>query len=55
MGKRQHRCPYYLLKITKKDFEIFKTKKSYMESNLDLYHKQINSLNIELQSTKSCL
>ena len=48
MGKRQHHYPYYLLKMTQKDLEIIKTKKSSTESNLSLYQKQINSLNLQL-------
>ena len=55
MGKRQHRCPYYLLKITQKDLEIIKTKKSNTETNLSLYQKQINSLNLQFQLIKSVL
>ena len=55
MGKRQNRCPYYLLKVTQKDLEKIKAKKSSTESNLSLYQKQINFLNLLFQSIKSVL
>ena len=55
MGKRQHRCPFYLLKITTKDLELINSRKKTTESNLNLYQKQINNLNQQFQSTKSIL
>jgi integrase len=55
MGKRQHRCPYYLLKITVNDFELLKAQKLKNDTTVDLYQKQLNSLNLEYQSLKSCL
>lgn len=54
MGIRQHRCPFYLLKITPKDLEFIKTKKLKDDNLNKLYEKQLNNLTIQYQSLKGC-
>ena len=34
MGLRQHRCPFYQLKIEKKDLELLKSKKNDRQNSL---------------------
>ena len=44
MGKRQHRCPFYLLKVTPNNLENINKIKAQNEKTLFFYDKQINSL-----------
>ena len=54
MGKRQHRCPFYLLKITTKDLEFINSFKSKNIDIIENYTKQLNSVTWELQTLKWC-
>ena len=54
MGKRQHRCQFYLLKITQKDLELINSIKSNNIDLLEKYAKQLNSVTLELQTLKGC-
>ena len=54
MGKRQHKCPFYLLKITQKDLELINSIKSNNIDLLEKYAKQLNSVTLELQTLKGC-
>ncbi len=49
MGLSQHRCPFYQLKITRKDFKLIRLKKNDKENSIDYYKIQINYL------TQKCL
>ena len=55
MGLRQHRCPFYQLKIEKKDLELIKSKKNDRENSIDYYKTQINSLSQKFLSFQSCI
>ena len=55
MGLRQHRCPFYQLKIKKKDLELIKSKKNDRENSIDYYKTQINSLSQKFLSFQSCI
>ena len=55
MGLRQHRCPFYQLKITRKDLELIKLKKNDKENSIDYYKTQINSLTQKFLSFQSCI
>jgi integrase len=54
MGQRQHRCPFYLLKITPKDLERINSTKSEDIIQLSLYENQLNSLSLQFQELKGC-
>jgi len=55
MGKRQHRCPFYLLKITKNDLEIINSSKKNNNNAIELYERQLNTLSLEYQKLKGIL
>ena len=55
MGQRQHRCPFYLLKITPKDLERINSTKAEDIIHLSLYENQLNSLSLQFQELKGCV
>ena len=55
MGKRQHRCPFYLLKITQNDLAYINKIKAQNEKTLLFYDKQINSLTQQFLSLKTSI
>lgn len=55
MRRRQHRCPFYLLKITPQDLESINKNKNIKESSLKLYETQINTLTSKYNALKSCI
>ena len=55
MGQRQHRCPFYLLKITPKDLEKIKSSKTEDGIQLSLYENQLNILTLKFQELKGCI
>ena len=40
MGKRRHRCPYILLRITPDDLKTIKSNKEEKSNLISLYQKQ---------------
>ena len=52
MGVRQHRCPFYLLKITKNDLDLINKIKQKNDSIIELYQKQLNSVTLQYQTLK---
>ena len=52
MGARQHRCPFYLLKITKDDLDLIHKMKHSNDNLIELYQKQLNTISLEYQTLK---
>ena len=52
MGARQHRCPFYLLKITKDDLNLLHKMKHNNDNLIELYQKQLNTISLEYQTLK---
>lgn len=55
MRIRQHRCPFYLLKIIPKDLEYIKKNKIIKETSLKAYETQINNLTSRYNELKACI
>ena len=55
MGQRQHRCPYYLLKISKDDIDNIKSLKLNQKNDFDAFNRQINSLTQKCLSLQSSI
>lgn len=53
MGKRQHRCPYYLLQITSEDLKKIKSIKEEKSNLIFLYEKQLNELTIKYNELRA--
>ena len=49
MGQRQHRCSFYLIKITPKDLERINSTKVEDIIHLSLSENQLNSLSLQFQ------
>lgn len=52
MGDRQHRCPFYLLKITKDDLNLINKIKQNNDNIIGFYQKQLNTVTLEYQTLK---
>lgn len=55
MKKRQHRCPYYLLKLNKKDYDEFQTKKIFYDDLIEKYQTQINIYSNKIMEYESII
>lgn len=52
MGDRQHRCPFYLLKITPQDLDLINFTKQKDNNLIAFYEKQLNTVTLEYQTLK---
>ncbi len=53
MNKRQHRCPYYLLKINKKEYDEYQTNKEPYSKAIQNYQNKINIFSNKLATYES--
>jgi integrase len=55
MKVRQHRCPYYLLKISKDEFDKFMLHKSQEDNQIKYYQSQLNILSEKIKVYESAI
>lgn len=53
MNKRQHRCPYYLLKINKKEYDEYQSNKESFSKIIQNYQNQLNIYSNKLATYES--
>lgn len=55
MGTRQHRCPFYLLKIDKNEYESFKTQRQNYDNIINNYQNKLNIYSHKLTKYESII